>query len=89
MRSILRFAHTGEVLGITGQTIAGLVSLGSVILAWTGIALALRRFLTWRRRLARGADVTRGATHDELAPAAGVSTRGARRRRRRSATAVG
>ena len=52
LRSILRFAHTGEILGIPGQTIAGLVSLGSVILAWTGIALVLRRLRGWitRRR---------------------------------------
>ena len=28
LRSILRFAHTGEVLGIVGQTVAGLVSIG-------------------------------------------------------------
>lgn len=42
-RSVLRFAHTGEVLGLTGQTIAGLVTLASVILVYTGIALALRR----------------------------------------------
>jgi uncharacterized iron-regulated membrane protein len=52
LRSILRFAHTGEVLGVFGQTIAGLVSLGAVILAWTGVALSLRRLRAWfgRRR---------------------------------------
>jgi uncharacterized iron-regulated membrane protein len=42
-RNVLRFAHTGEVLGLTGQTLAGLVSLASVVLVYTGIALALRR----------------------------------------------
>lgn len=42
-RSVLRFAHTGEVLGTTGQTVAGLASLASVILVITGISLALRR----------------------------------------------
>jgi uncharacterized iron-regulated membrane protein len=52
LRSILRFAHTGEVLGIVGQTIAGLVSLGALFLAYTGIALSLRRFAAWRRRAA-------------------------------------
>jgi uncharacterized iron-regulated membrane protein len=51
-RSILRFAHTGEVLGLTGQTIAGLVSLGGVFLVYTGLALSLRRFVSWRRRAA-------------------------------------
>lgn len=43
LRSILRFAHTGEVLGIPGQTVAGLVSAGALVLVWTGIALSLRR----------------------------------------------
>jgi uncharacterized iron-regulated membrane protein len=52
-RSILRFAHTGEVLGMAGQTIAGLASLGVVVLAWTGLALGWRRFRHWRRRSAR------------------------------------
>jgi uncharacterized iron-regulated membrane protein len=54
IRNVMRFAHTGEALGIPGQTIAGLVSLGGVVLVWTGIALALRRFSAWRaRRCAR------------------------------------
>ena len=47
LRSILRFAHTGEVVGIAGQTIAGLVSAGGAVLAFTGLALALRRFRAW------------------------------------------
>lgn len=51
-RSWLRFAHTGEIYGLTGQTIAGLVSAGGAVLVYTGIALALRRFAAWigRRR---------------------------------------
>jgi uncharacterized iron-regulated membrane protein len=49
-RSIMRFAHTGEVLGIPGQTVAGLVSAGGVVLVYTGIALTLRRFVAWIRR---------------------------------------
>lgn len=55
LRSILRFAHTGEVAGIVGQTIAGLVSLGGAVLVWTGLSLALRRSYAWfskRRRRA-------------------------------------
>jgi len=52
-RSILRFAHTGEVLGIAGQTLAGLVSLGAAVLVWTGLALTLRRFAAWRGRRGR------------------------------------
>jgi uncharacterized iron-regulated membrane protein len=51
LRSISRFAHTGEVLGLPGQTIAGLVTAGAVVLVWTGIALTLRRFRAW---IARG-----------------------------------
>jgi uncharacterized iron-regulated membrane protein len=47
LRSILRFAHTGEVLGIVGQTIAGLVSGGGAFLVYTGFALAWRRFRAW------------------------------------------
>ncbi len=47
LRSILRFAHTGEVAGLAGQTIAGLVSLGGAVLVFTGLALALRRFYAW------------------------------------------
>jgi uncharacterized iron-regulated membrane protein len=47
LRSILRFAHTGEVAGIAGQTIAGLVSTGGAVLVITGLALAIRRFRAW------------------------------------------
>jgi uncharacterized iron-regulated membrane protein len=49
-RTWLRFAHTGEVYGLLGQTFAGLVTAGSTVLVWTGLALALRRFARWRRR---------------------------------------
>ena len=47
LRSILRFAHTGEVVGIPGQTIAAIVSLGGAVLAFTGLALAFRRLYAW------------------------------------------
>lgn len=50
LRSILRFAHTGEVLGLFGQTVAGVVSLGGAFLVWTGLSLALRRLRGWRER---------------------------------------
>ena len=55
-RSILRFAHTGEVLGPIGQTIAGIVTLGAVFLVYTGLALTLRRFVKWQRRKSRFAE---------------------------------
>ena len=55
IRSVMRFAHTGEVLGIAGQTVAGLVSLGGTVMVWTGFALAWRRFRAWStRRFRRG-----------------------------------
>ena len=44
LRSWLRYAHTGEVYGFAGQTIAGVASLGGVVLVWTGLAMAWRRF---------------------------------------------
>ena len=50
LRTFARFAHTGEFFGIAGQTIAGLASAGAVVLTWTGVALALRRFGAWRKR---------------------------------------
>jgi uncharacterized iron-regulated membrane protein len=53
LRSVMRFAHTGEVLGLPGQTIAGLATAGSVVLVWTGIALALRRGRAWLGRRAK------------------------------------
>jgi uncharacterized iron-regulated membrane protein len=55
-RSILRFAHTGEVLGPVGQTIAGIVTLGAAFLVYTGLALTLRRFVKWQRRQSRVAE---------------------------------
>lgn len=50
LRSILRFTHTGEVLGLTGQTIAGFVSFSTVILVITGLMLAIRRAAQALRR---------------------------------------
>jgi uncharacterized iron-regulated membrane protein len=52
-RGWFRFAHTGELAGITGQLIAGIACAGGVVLAWTGLSLALRRLFNWRvwRRL--------------------------------------
>jgi uncharacterized iron-regulated membrane protein len=44
-RSWVRFLHTGEALGIVGQTIAGLVSFTSILMVWTGLALAYRRLV--------------------------------------------
>ena len=43
-RRWLRFAHTGEVYGVIGQSIAGIVSLGVAVMVWTGLAMSWRRF---------------------------------------------
>lgn len=50
LRSILRFAHTGEVAGLPGQIVATLVSGGGGFLVWTGLALAWRRLRGWLSR---------------------------------------
>jgi uncharacterized iron-regulated membrane protein len=52
LRSWARFVHTGEALGLTGQILACVASLGGAFLAWTGISLALRRFRGWQLRKA-------------------------------------
>jgi uncharacterized iron-regulated membrane protein len=57
-RSWVRPLHTGEAGGVIGQSMAFLASAGGTVLVWTGLALAWRRFRSWRRR-------TSGAT---LAP---------------------
>ena len=44
VRRWLRFAHTGEVYGVVGQSIAGLLSLGVAVMVWTGLAMSWRRF---------------------------------------------
>ena len=55
-RSWLRFAHTGEIYGLAGQTVAGLATAGGAVLVYTGISLALRRLAAWLRRR-RAADI--------------------------------
>lgn len=43
-RAWTRFLHTGEAVGWVGQLLAGLASAGGLVLTWTGLALAWRRF---------------------------------------------
>lgn len=45
IRAWVRGVHTGEAGGVAGQAVAGLVCLAAVVLVWTGVALAWRRFL--------------------------------------------
>lgn len=49
-----RWLHTGQALGLVGQIAGALTAVGAVVLAWTGLTLALRR-------LRRALDRTRGA----------------------------
>lgn len=44
-RYYMRFVHTGQVYGVFGQTIAGLVSLATIFMIYTGLALAYRRLI--------------------------------------------
>ena len=64
LRSILRFMHTGEVIGIPGQTIAAIVSLGGAFLAFTGLALAFRRFYAWISKRAAKRAILSGTPMD-------------------------
>lgn len=57
VRMYSRFLHTGEVLGLPGQTVAGIASAGGVVLVWTGLALAWRRFNLWRHRTGNAQEV--------------------------------
>ncbi len=56
-RRWVRFLHTGEALGLIGQTLAGLASLAAVLMVWTGLALALRRFLRWLAKQKRAREL--------------------------------
>lgn len=48
LRMYARFLHTGELFGLIGQTVAALCTLATLILIWTGFALAFRRFFPKR-----------------------------------------
>jgi len=52
LRTIARFLHTGEILGIGGQIIAAIASFGASLLVFTGLALAIRRLVGLYRRKA-------------------------------------
>lgn len=65
VRAWTRYLHTGEALGPLGQGIAGLGSLGGVLLVWTGFTLSWRRF--FGRRTAVHAEKG-GPQENETAP---------------------
>jgi uncharacterized iron-regulated membrane protein len=45
-----RWLHTGQALGWPGQALWGLGALGLLVLAWTGLTLAVLRLRRWRAR---------------------------------------
>jgi uncharacterized iron-regulated membrane protein len=51
-RAWARFLHTGEAGGVVGQVIAAGATFGGAVLAWTGLALAWRRFMGRKRSAA-------------------------------------
>jgi uncharacterized iron-regulated membrane protein len=59
LRAWVRPVHTGEAGGVVGQTVATLASACGVVLVWTGLALAWRRFRARNARASRRtSDVT-------------------------------
>lgn len=44
MRQFVRWTHTGEIGGWAGQLVAALTAAATLVLIWTGFALAWRRF---------------------------------------------
>ena len=51
----MRHGHTGEFLGFWGQTLAGVVSLITCVVVYTGLALSWRRFFGKKRRAVKAA----------------------------------
>lgn len=66
LRAWVRPLHTGEAAGPVGQAIAMFASAGGVVLVWTGMALAWRRFQTWRRRSRTIAGISAGQAGREV-----------------------
>ena len=60
LRLYARFLHTGELFGLIGQTVAALCTLSTLILIWTGFALAFRRFFA--KRVHAAASTTEAST---------------------------
>jgi uncharacterized iron-regulated membrane protein len=66
LRAWARPLHTGEATGLVGQTVALAASAGGAVLAWTGVALAWRRFRSWRRRARSGEALVAPAPSQEV-----------------------
>ena len=64
LRAWIRFTHTGEAGGLTGQSVAAIAAAGGAMLAFTGLSLAIRRLTA---NLARRKNATeRAATAGSL-----------------------
>jgi uncharacterized iron-regulated membrane protein len=48
LRAFTKYVHTGQAGGLPGETAAGFTALSACFLVWTGLAMALRRFMTLR-----------------------------------------
>jgi uncharacterized iron-regulated membrane protein len=72
VRVWVRGLHTGEAVGLLGQTVAGLASLGGCFLVWTGWAMAWRRFRYRRREPVREPILGIAAAQAESKAAAGM-----------------
>ena len=59
IRTWLRWIHTGEAAGWFGQLIAGVASAGAVVLVWTGLSLAWRRFRRFNKTRQNMAQTTK------------------------------
>jgi uncharacterized iron-regulated membrane protein len=53
IRAWVRPVHTGEAGGLIGQVVAALASAGGVVLVWTGLSLAWRRFCGRNAKISR------------------------------------
>lgn len=49
LRTWARWVHTGEAGGWPGQGLAAFSAMSAVVLVWTGLSLAIRRFARWRK----------------------------------------
>jgi uncharacterized iron-regulated membrane protein len=71
LRAWARFLHTGEEFGVIGEAAAALACLGVVMLVWTGLSMALRRFGAWITRARRISG--RSAAREEAAVGSGMA----------------
>ena len=73
VRSWMRFLHTGESLGLTGQIIGFIACIGGAFLVYTGFALAFRRLATYLRRRAKGSKIARDLPTEDFLNATNVA----------------